>query len=30
VLIADSDDIGRAFRSEVGHLFRSKSAGRSD
>ncbi len=28
--IADSDDVGRAFRTDVGHLFRSKSAGRSD
>jgi hypothetical protein len=27
---ADSDDVGRAFRTDVGHLFRSKSAGRSD
>ena len=27
---ADSDDVGRAFRTEVGHLFRPKSAGRSD
>jgi hypothetical protein len=27
---ADSDDVGRAFRTEVGHLFRFKSAGRSD
>src|SRR6266851_1687534 len=27
---ADSDDVGRAFRFDVGHLFRSKSAGRSD
>ena len=29
-LTADSDDVGRAFRTEVGHLFRPKSAGRSD
>jgi class 3 adenylate cyclase len=29
-LNADSDDVGRAFRTEVGHLFRPKSAGRSD
>ena len=28
--VADSDDVGRAFRTDVGHLFRSKSAGRSD
>src|SRR4051812_13953657 len=29
--MADSDDVGRAFRTdEVGHLFRPKSAGRSD
>jgi hypothetical protein len=27
---ADSDDVGRAFQLDVGHLFRSKSAGRSD
>ena len=27
---ADSDDVGRAFRTDVGHQFRSKSAGRSD
>ena len=27
---ADSDDVGRAFRHDVGHQFRSKSAGRSD
>ena len=27
---ADSDDVGRAFRNDVGHRFRSKSAGRSD
>jgi hypothetical protein len=27
---ADSDDVGRAFRDDVGHRFRSKSAGRSD
>jgi hypothetical protein len=27
---ADSDDFGRAFRADVGHLFRLKSAGRSD
>ena len=27
---ADSDDVGRAFRTDVGHLFRFKSAGRSD
>jgi hypothetical protein len=27
---ADSDDIGRAFWSDVGHLFRLKSAGHSD
>jgi len=27
---ADSDDIGRAFRTDVGHLFRLKSAGHSD
>jgi len=27
---ADSDDFGRAFRADVGHLFRSMSAGRSD
>jgi hypothetical protein len=30
LLGADSDDVGRAFRTEVGHLFRPKSAGRSD
>src|SRR3954451_4736576 len=28
--MADSDDVVRAFRTEVGHLFRPKSAGRSD
>src|SRR5881398_3625680 len=27
---ADSDDVGRAFGTEVGHLFRPKSAGRAD
>ena len=27
---ADSDDIDRAFRTDVGHLFRLKSAGHSD
>ena len=27
---ADSDDVGRAFQDDVGHLFRPKSAGRSD
>ena len=27
---ADSDDFGRAFRGDVGHLVRSMSAGRSD
>ena len=30
VMLADSDDIGRAFRTDVGHLFRLKSAGHSD
>jgi len=29
-LVADSDDFGRGFRADVGHLFRLKSAGRSD
>ena len=28
--VADSDDVGRAFRNDVGHQFRPKSAGRSD
>jgi hypothetical protein len=27
---ADSDDIGRSFRADVGHLFRLMSAGHSD
>ena len=27
---ADSDDFGQSFRAEVGHLFRSMSAGHSD
>ena len=27
---ADSDDLGRAFRSDVGHRFRLMSAGHSD
>jgi hypothetical protein len=27
---ADSDDFGRSFRAEVGHLFRLMSAGRSN
>jgi len=27
---ADSDDFGQSFRAEVGHLFRSISAGHSD
>jgi hypothetical protein len=27
---ADSDEFGRPFRAEVGHLFRLISAGRSD
>jgi hypothetical protein len=27
---ADSDDFGRAFRSDVGHRFRLMSAGHSD
>jgi hypothetical protein len=30
VFDADSDNVGRAFRDDVGHRFRSKSAGRSD
>jgi hypothetical protein len=29
-LNADSDDFGRAFRADVGHLFRLNPAGRSD
>jgi hypothetical protein len=27
---ADSDDFGRAFRADVGHLFRLMPAGHSD
>jgi hypothetical protein len=29
-LYAYSDDVGRAFRFDLGHPFRLKSAGRSD
>jgi len=28
--LADSDDFGQLFRTEVGHLFRLMSAGHSD